>query len=559
MDSNHFGARRGAGPTPVRSPHMQDASPTPPTSLGLSWPDWLVLAAYFALLLFVGWWANRRGAKDGKDYFLAARSMPAWAVAFSILSTAQSAATFIGVPENSYLRNMTYLATAISPILAAWIVQRWFLPRYYALNVASPYEMLEHRFGRGARIGSSVAYLIGRLLGTGARTFIGALPLSLAIFGDVAPWHVCMCIGAIMVVGTMYSLFGGVRSVIWSDVLQVAVYTGAGIVAAIVLWSKIPLSLEELLNLLHDAPAFKAQPTDTAAALMPTGESINKLTIIDASWNRGSPYSLWAALTGLTALYLATMAVDQDLVQRSLTCKDAKQAGRSVLIGQLLGLPVIFLFLVIGLLLYAYHLIQHSSIPPSKNVFQAFILEQMPPAARGLMIAGVLAIGPIGVNATLNSMASTLMNDWLKLSKSAVSHPMSGAREVALGRTLVMSCGVALGAVACFCAVWQSISGIPLLDFAIGILSFAYAGLLGVFLCAVFTKRGTSGSAITALLLGALYIFLTQKQVLTWLGARTETAKSATDWLAGWAFGWHLLAGTAISFLTCFATRRHAR
>ncbi|MFO0856271.1 MAG: hypothetical protein U0640_02800 [Phycisphaerales bacterium] len=532
------------------SAEMQDAT-TNSMSLGLSWPDWVVLAVYFGLLLFVGWWANRRGATDGKDYFLAARSMPAWAVAFSILSTAQSAATFIGVPENSYLRNMTYLATAISPILAAWIVQRWFLPRYYALNVASPYEMLEYRFGRGARVGSSVAYLVGRLLGTGARTFIGALPLSLAIFGDVVPWQVCVCIGAIMIVGTLYSLFGGVRSVIWSDVLQVAVYTGAGVVAAIVLWNKIPLSFDELLTLLSSAPEFKAQ-ANASLPLVPTGGTIDKLTIIDVSWNRGSAYSLWAALTGLTALYLATMAVDQDLVQRSLTCKDAKQAGRSVLMGQLLGLPVIFLFLVIGLLLYAYHLVHQSGLPASKNVFQAFILEQMPPAARGLMIAGVLAIGPIGVNSTLNSMASTLMNDWLKLRRGAAN--VSGAREVAIGRMLVICCGVALCAVACLCAIWQNVSGIPLLDFAIGILSFAYAGLLGVFLCAVFTKRGTSASAIAALVLGAMYIFLTQKQVLGWIGAQMDM-KPATDWLGAWAFGWHLLAGTAVSFAACAAAR----
>lgn len=538
---------------------MQEALTTPDrVALGLSWPDWVVLGAYFALLLIVGWWANRRGAKDGKDYFLAARSMPAWAVAFSILSTAQSAATFIGVPENSYLRDMTYLATAISPIIAAWIVQRWFLPRYYALGVASPYEMLEFRFGPGARIASSVAYLAGRSLGTGARTFIGALPLSLAIFGNIEPWNVCACIGAIMVVGTLYSLLGGVRSVIWSDVMQVSVYTGAGVVALIVLWHQLPISGDELWHLLKHAPLFKAETAAAGSAMMPTGEFINKVTIIDASWSRSGVYSLWSALTGLTALYLATMAVDQDLVQRSLTCKDAKQAGRSVLLGQLLGLPVILLFLLIGLLLYAHHAIANpTTLPASKNVFQVFILHEMPPAARGLMIAGVLAIGPVGVNATLNSMASTLMNDWLKLRKNGAI--VGGAKEVATGRWLVVLCGFALGIVACLCAWWQQISQAPLLDFAIGVLFFAYAGLLGVFLCAMFTRRGTSTSAVWALIIGAAYILLTQKQVLTFSGGFGSTWKTCTDWLSGWAFSWHLLTGSLLSFGVCACIKGRKR
>jgi SSS family transporter len=513
------------------------------TRLGLAGLDWLVLGAYFALLIGTGIYFARRSPKDAREYFLAERSMPAWAVALSLVATMQSAATFIGVPEQSYLRNLTYLGASVAPMIAAVIAARVFLPRYYAANVASPYEFLESRFGPSARTATSWTYLLGRLLASGARTYIGALPLSLAIFGDASLPHVCVSIVAIMIVATLYTFVGGIRSVIWTDVLQVCVYMGAAIAAMIVLWQAIPASTSQIVGALRET---------------------DKLIVVDTSTSPLAGFSLWSVLSGLVLLNLAAVATDQDMVQRSLTCRDAKHAARGLIIAALVGVPVVLIFLVIGLLLHVHYqrpdLMGAAAVPAplqSKDVFQTFILSEMPVGLRGLMIAGVLAVGPIGINATINSMASTLIAD----SYQRLVPARDPKRDLWASRIGVVGCGVALMLAAMGCAWWQKHSGQALIDFVLGVMSFAYAGLLGVFLCAVCTRRGSQASAICALLAGfgvVLWmqpaLFAQTKDALasltaSWFGWASE--RSANPLTRPITFSYQLVIGTAIAFAVC--------
>ncbi len=517
------------------------------TRLGLAGLDWLVLAGYAAVLIGTGIYFSRRSPKDAREYFLAERSMPAWAVALSLLATVQSAATFIGVPEQSYLRNLTYLCASVAPLIAACLVAWLFLPRYYAANVASPYEFLEQRFGPSTRTATSWTYLCGRLAASGARTYIGALPLSLAIFGDASLAHVCVSIVAIMIVATLYTFVGGIRSVIWTDVLQVGVYLGAAVAALIVLWTSIPSSTQEVLRALRQDA---------------------KLDVIDWSTDPSKSFSIWSVLSGLVLLNLAALATDQDMVQRSLTCKSAKHAARSMLISTLVGVPVVMLFLAIGLLLYVFY--QRPELmgprdmvatPASKDVFQTFILSQMPPGLRGLMIAGVLAVGPIGINATLNSMASTIIGDTYE----RVVPKRDARRDLWASRIAVVACGVCLMATAMICAWWQSTSGTALIDFAMQVMAFAYAGLLGVFLCAVLTRRGNAVSAICALVVGFVVVLWLQPNLF---GSVKEVLVSMSHRGLGWslerdvnpvtrpiAFSYQLVLGTICAFAVCCAGR----
>lgn len=530
---------------------MDETPVTQAANLGLSGLDWLVLALYFAVLIGTGVYFARKSPKDAREYFLAERSMPAWAVALSLVATMQSAATFIGVPEQSYLRNLTYLGASVAPMIAAVIAARVFFPRYYAANVASPYEFLEARFGPGARTATSWTYLCGRLLASGARTYIGALPLSLAIFGDASLPHVCIAIVAIMIVATLYTFVGGIRSVIWTDVLQVCVYMGAAVVALIVLWLAIPASTGQIVGALRES---------------------DKLVVIDTSTSPTAGFSIWSVLTGLVLLNLAAVATDQDMVQRSLTCKSAKHAARGLIIAAIVGVPVVLVFLVIGLLLHVYYqrpdLMGSAGVlapQQSKDVFQTFILGEMPAGVRGLMIAGVLAVGPIGINATINSMASTLIADTYQ---RAV--PVRDARrDLWASRAAVVGCGAALMLAAMGCAWWQKQSGQALIDFVLGVMSFAYAGLLGVFLCAVCTRRGNQVSAIAALLVGFCTVLWMQPALFQ----QTKDALAAfTASLAGWSddramnpltrpmtFSYQLVIGTLLAFgVCCLGSRRGA-
>lgn len=529
---------------------MDETPVSQAANLGLSGLDWLVLALYFAVLIGTGVYFARKAPKNAREYFLAERSMPAWAVALSLVATMQSAATFIGVPEQSYLRNLTYLGASVAPMIAALIAAFVFFPRYYAANVASPYEYLESRFGSGARTATSWTYLFGRLLASGARTYIGALPLSLAIFGDASLPHVCISIVAIMAFATLYTFVGGVRSVIWTDVLQVGVYMGAAVVAMIVLWNAIPASTGQIVSTLREA---------------------DKLVVVDTSTSPTAGFSIWSVLTGLVLLNLAALATDQDMVQRSLTCRNAKHAARGVLISAAVGVPVVMVFLAIGLLLFVYYqrpdLMGAAAVAApqqSKDVFQTFILGEMPPGVRGLMIAGVLAVGPIGINATINSMASTLIADTYQ---RAV--PVRDAkRDLWASRVAVIVCGGALMLAAMGCAWWQKQSGQALIDFVLGVMSFAYAGLLGVFLCAVCTRRGNQLSAIVALLVGFCVVLWLQPALFH---ATKDALASATASAFGWSedratnpltltmtFSYQLVIGTVLAFAVCCVGSRRS-
>jgi SSS family transporter len=515
-------------------------------AVGLGTFDWVVLTAYGLLLVGSGWWFSRRAATSTEDYFMAGRSMPAWAVAFSLLATAQSAATFVGVPQASYDKNLTYVTSMLGPILAAIITVALFLPAYYKRNVHSPYHMLETRFGPGARAATSWTYLLGRVLANGARTYIGALPLSLAVFGDTSLPHVVMSIVAIMSIATVYTFFGGIRSVIWTDVIQVCVYLGAAVVALFVLCNRIPASGGEIFSALQQGGKLETM----SFGMSPTKPYID--------WGDGM--TVLTGLTGWMLLNLAVSSTDQDLVQRSLTCKNSVEAGKSLMLATVIGVPVVLVFLAIGLLLHIYY--QRPDIMgaaatnvtsiPSKDVFATFILSEMPAGVRGLMIAGVLAIGPIGINATINSMASTLVQDtYEKIVKTRDTR-----RDLFVSRMMVVLCAVVLASGAIIAAWVQSVYEMKLIPFALGVMALAYTGLLAVFLTAILSKRGSTKSVIAALVTGFVVALMLQPGVATWWHVQLNLPQSA---LTNLASPWIMVLGTSAALVVCLVGKPVSR
>jgi solute:Na+ symporter, SSS family len=524
-----------------------------------TWLDWNVLLAYVATLVGTGIYFARRAKRTTADYFLGGHQMPVWAVAISILATAQSAATFVGAPESAYRGDLTYLSTNIGGMLAALVLASFFIPRYYALNASTPYQLLQSRFGSDARLATSWAYMIGRVFASGARVYVGAIPVAWAVFGapsdsTIDPTHLYIAIVAFMVFGVLYTLAGGISSVIWTDVFQVCVYLGAAVVAAIIIFVRLPYSASEAAAVLSSG--------------MPDGSS--KLTLINFGLDFSKPgwgfdpaaeFTLLTALTGWTLITLASHGMDQDLVQRLLTCTNARKGSWSVISGVLIGIPVVLLFLVVGSLLWLSHHAAGETTTDAKDVFIRYILTNMPAGAAGLMIAGVLAAGPAGINASLNSMASTFVEDVYK--------PRRAGRDerhyVRVGRLATAGWGMIIGLFALVCVRWQRETQAEVLPFVLGVMGFAYAGLLGVFFTALFTKRGNASSAVLALLTGFGVVSLLQPYV--WRYAIGYGAM-LPDWLGGgviqaflrdnaWftslslASPWRLVIGTIIATIVC--------
>jgi SSS family transporter len=497
-------------------------------AVALQTGDWAVLVAYVLLLLAAGWFLARREAKDTKGYFLAARSMPAWAVAISILATAQSAATYIGAPEKGWSGDVSYLLANLGVIVAAIVVSVWFLPVYYRLNVQTPYELLESTCGRAARRTASVWYLLGRFMASGVRVYIGALPFCLAVFGEVTPLGLIACIAGFMAFGALFTLAGGVRAAIWSDVLQVGVYIGSAVVLLLVLLGKIPLHGEALWHALMQGSA-NADGTHKGLTLIgPLSDNLNP----------AKPFTVLTGLTGWALLNIAFFAMDQDLTQRLLACKDSKAAAKSLLINTVaVTLPVVGLFCLLGLLMGVYYTradvmgvdglpLKPGSGGGSTDALVDFASLHAPAGVLGLMLAGVLAAGPAGINSSLNSMASSVVADLYRPAR-----PGRDERHyVVVGRVATVACGVVMGVFAAFCVQLQGRK--DLIDFALGVMPYAYAGLLGVFAAAVFLRRVPVWFAVASMPAGLVAVLAVVR---------------CTDWTTPW----QLIVGSAVSFAVC--------
>ena len=512
--------------------------------------DWGVIAIYGLVLIGTGVVINRRKQKTTDDYFRGGGRIPAWAAAVSLVATSMSAASFIGVPEQGYRGDLTYLSTNIGMLLAAVIIAVLFIPAFYRARVQTIYGYLGRRMGEGAGRAASVAFLVGRVFASGARIYIGAMPASLILFGDLEPMHLLVAIAVLATVGVLYTLVGGVASVIWSDVVQMVVLYGACVGAILFIALRIDVGWAEAIDALVSG--------------MPDGSS--KLTVFDVSVSPSSAFSLPAAIVGFTFMGIGSYGTDQDLAQRLLTCKDAKSSAKSIIGGILLGVPSVLLFLVVGLLLFIFYqrpdlLAMPPAAPPedSRQVFLAFIVDEMPSGLSGLMMAGLFAAGLSSLNSAINAMSSAFINDFYrKLRPSASEQDL-----VAVGRFAVVGWGVVLAAFAGAC-IWLDATQreldaqSTLLTFALTVMTYAYAGLIGVFLTALLTKRGNTASAVAALIVG--FIAIAVMQPMFWnlafdLGEFREGHPIGNALLSvlELAFVWKLTIASAISFGLCCA------
>ncbi|HZG08274.1 MAG TPA: sodium:solute symporter [Allosphingosinicella sp.] len=495
--------------------------------------DWGIVAGYILLLAAAGWLSTRR-QRNAADYFLAGQRLPVWLVAVSVVSTTQSAATFLGAPDFSYRGDYTYLTSYLGPLIAAFLIARFLIPRFYALGVTTVYELLRHRYDARAMKAAGLMYLVGRVFASGARLYLAAIAVAMIMFADVSAPSIFYASILLVVLGIAFTFIGGLRSVIWTDLVQVLLYTGAAAIVLVLLWTSIP------------APA-----ADVFGGLSNTPEGVDKLRLFDLSLDPAAPFSLAATLTGITLLFFASMGLDQDISQRFLACRDAAEGRRALYVSVFASVPVVLLFMAIGSLLYIFYdradLMGRSAGAAGSfqgetiTVFMHYILTEVPPGVRGLIAVGVLAAAAI--NSGLISMSSVLVEDFYRPWLARRRPDVPEAHFVRAGRAGMIGLAFVLLGMAMLCYYWQRYTEAPLLAFALGVMTFAYSGLLGVYFTALFTRRGSSASVTWALATGFLAIALQQAWVVDMAGLPT-----------GWktlAFPWQLCIGTAVAFFTC--------
>lgn len=472
--------------------------------------DWFVVAGYFLVLGITSFIFSRVTISNTRDYFVGSNSMPMFAVAISVLATSQSAATFLGAPEFSYKYDFTFIGFYFSGLLAVIFVAFVLIPKFYEMKAVTVYELLEKRYGESAKRQAGIMFLLGRVLASGARLYIGSLAISMILFGDIIFIHIAISILILIFGALAYTYFGGVKSVILSDIIQAITYIGAGVAVLVFLY----YSLEnvDIMQILHEN---------------------KKLNFIDTSID--GKFSVIGLLSGWLLLNIAAFGLDQDMTQRVLTCKNEKEAAKSLIVSILLTIPVVLIFMFIGVLLFVFY--QNSEVVQNFQgenitIFMYYILNEMPEGLRGLVTVGAIAAALSSTNSVLGAMASVAIEDIYKPYKLKQGE-VSEQDFVDASRKAVLFFAVVLSAMAMLSYFWQRYSELSLIGFALGVMAFAYTGLLGVYFSAIFTSRGSTQTVPFALAGGFL----------------TVLALQPYSFGISIGFSWQIVIGTIVSFL----------
>lgn len=526
--------------------------------------DFLVVALYFVAIISIGLYAGRKQASL-EDYALGGRNLPWWAILASIIAAEISAATFLGTPgEGFVLRNFTYVQLCIGAVLGRIIVGKLFLKPYYDYKVVSIYEYLQLRFGISTRRWASVTFLISRVLASGVRLYFAGILLVIAymfIIGQdgASPTEtVLIYIGALTLITVMtaiYTTLGGLKAVVWTDVLQASILILAVGTTILLLFFTIKGdgSVAEAWNTICCSIGDTSQNPCGQATLQPgkvfdfgyTGEGF----LADVRSVLSSEYTLWTAFLGATFLAMATHGTDQDMVQRMLAAKDSKTGTRAVILSGLVDIPVVLIFLVCGMLVYVFWDVQGMALPvnaegqvESMKIFPYFIIHHLPVGIRGLLVAALLATAMGSLSTALNALATTATRDWYR----DVFNPNASEKQLLRAvRWMTVAFAVlliAVGAVSAWYVVMNPNARI--LPIALGIFGYTYGSLLGVFLLGMLTKsRGNDLGNIIAMLAGFAAVI-----TLEMLGSRELIVKIA--------FPWRVTIGTLVTFIVgcCFRT-----
>ena len=486
--------------------------------------DAVVLVAYLAGTLTLGLYVGRK-QRDAKDYFVADRAIPWWAVMFSIVASETSALTFISTPGLSYgnkpgFGDLGFLELVAGYIIGRFVVAGVLLPRYFQGNLVTAYALLETRFGLATRRFTSIVFMITRALADSVRVFATAIPVALIISPSVTNKAYVMPI-AVLILGfltVIYTYKGGMKAVVWTELLQAGIYISGGIGAVIILGHLVP-------------GGWSAIWSSAAAA--------GKTKIVSFYPGLDRPHTIWAGLIGGAFLAMASHGTDQLIVQRLMSSRSLRDAQRAIIGSGFVVFCQFFLFLSIGLGLWAFY---HGQLfPATDQIFPTFILEHMPPGLVGLIVAAIVAATMSTHSGAINSLAAATTHDiYLPLTKRAPDD----ANTLRMGRrfALVWGCVLTLGAL-----LFPQDTKTPVVVIALGIASFTYGGLLGGFFLGIFWRRAIQRDAILG-----MSVAIATMAFIVFGGPISSAYPSMAGTLAPFgriAWPWYVLIGTSITLL----------
>ena len=463
--------------------------------------DLAIIALYLVGITLFGLRFRKRH-RSLRDYFLAGRDIPWWAIALSIVAAETSTLTIISIPGLAYDTNLTFLQVVMGYILGRVVISFVLLPHYFRGDLYTAYELIERRFGHGLRSLTAGLFLLTRAAAEGVRVYAVSIVVSIALgTGEVAS------IAIITVLTLIYTFEGGLAAVIWTDVVQTAIYVGGTLVG--------------LVTILHLVPGGWT-------AIHAAAASAGKLQVFDFRPNFWLPYTFWAGVIGGTAFITASHGTDQLIVQRLLAARGQKQSAVALLSS---GVAILFqfaLFLIVGVMLWAFYRVPSAHFGTADRIYPTFIVSQMPHGISGLLIAAILAAAMSNLSAALNSLSSSTIMDFVLRLRSETDERV----RMQLSRLATFFWALVLFGLAVLAL--QKVGRV--VEVGLQIASVAYGALLGVFLLGVLTKKANQRGAMVGMLFGfGMELYLWRMHVpWTWWVVTGTVVTFAIGYAVSW-------------------------
>ena len=433
--------------------------------------DFAVLVLYLAGTVALGLWVGRK-SRNPEGFMAANRSVPGWAVGLSIFGTYVSSISFLALPSKAFSSDWNVFVFSLAIPLAAWIAARHFVPFYRRAGALSSYEHLERRFGCWARIYAVGCYLLTQLARMGTILYLLALALS-----PLTGWSVPRLIVLTGVVVIVYTLFGGMEAVIWTDVMQSVVFIVGAFACVVALFFGMPRGPGQLFHIALGADKF---------SLGSFGPSLAAPTF-------------WVVLVYAFFINLQNFGIDQSYVQRYQTAKDDRAAVGSVWFGALLYIPISAVFLFIGTGLFAFYQARPELLPEAMaarpdTVFPHFIVAQLPVGLSGLVIASVFAAAQSTVASSINCSATLLLCDVYRRHVRPGAGDRESMRVLWIASLVIGTLGT--GAALAMMRIRSA------LDAWWELASIFSGGMLGLFLLGLLSRRARSAAGIVGVTIG---------------------------------------------------------
>jgi SSS family solute:Na+ symporter len=429
--------------------------------------DLAIVIVYLLAVTALGMWF-RRGSQNAREYFLGGRSAPWWALAFSIVATETSTLTIIGTPAISYGGNLTFLQLVFGYLLGRLLIVLLFLPGYFRGEFFTAYALIEKRFGVRARAVAATTFLITRAVAEGVRVSAIALVVSVVLGTSER-----LAVLVVIALTVLYTLEGGMKAVIWTDVAQLLLYlTGS----AVTFWV-----------LLHRIPGGWSEVTQVAAV------AGHKLQVFDFSFHWTTKYTFWSGLLGGAFLTMASHGTDQTIVQRLLAARDQRDSRRALLASGVIVFVQFALFLLIGVLLYVFA--QHVPLlapgERTDRILPLFLVREMPAGLAGLLLASIVAVAMSNASGSLNSLAASSILDFSRL-RGRDAEPANFLR---ISRRITLAWGLVLMA-------FGFVKWGPLLEAGLTVAALPLGSLLGLFLLGTLDRRANARGALVGMFVG---------------------------------------------------------